>query len=310
MKKTLLCFWIVFVVSILQNPIAISSESCRFLSADFPKIAEESRKGEMWAYEDLIHFLSDQAQSHARLLISNKRQECATFQNLPAAKTLQMILEKVALQGFVQQVDWQDFLGSFERLTCEEIHKNGQPFLCSNDRLVKFIEGARRAALSAAIYDPSYARIDTVNGDIPSDRGVCSDVLVRGLRAAGIDLQELVYKDMQKRFQKYQYLQKDKSAPDRNIDHRRVTNLMVYFKGDVDLFVTLEPPDTNWMPGDIIAWNLMDGKGFVPHIGVVSDRKGSSGEYMVIHHLPLQGREDDMLHGWTVIGHFRPLLGD
>lgn len=310
MKRALLCSWVVFVVSILQNPIALCDESCRFLSVDFPKIAAENRAGEMWTYDKLTHFLSDQARSHARMLIFNEREECATFQSLPAAKTLEMILDRVTHQDSVQEKDWQDFLGTLECLTCEEIHQNGQSFPCANGRLVKFIEGVRKAALSATIYDPSYVKIDPVAGDIPSDRGVCSDVIVRGLRNVGIDLQDLVHKDMQKRFPEYRYLQKDRSAPDRNIDHRRVTNLMVYFKGDRDQFVTLEPPDRDWIPGDIVAWNLMNGKGFVPHIGVVSDYRGSSGEYMVIHHLPVQGREDDSLHGWTIIGHFRPLLAD
>lgn len=310
MKRTLLCSWIVLVVSILQGPIALSTESCQFLSTDFPKIAEENRERGMWAYEKFTHFLSDQARSHARLLISNEREECATFQNLPAAKTLQAILDRVTHRGFVQGNDWQEFLSTLECLTCEEIHKSGQSFPCVNDRLAKFIEGASKSAQSATSYDPSYVKIDPVAGDIPSDRGVCSDVIVRGLRNAGIDLQDLVHKDMERRLPEYQHLQKDRSTPDRNIDHRRVTNLMVYFKGDSDRFATLEPPDRDWIPGDIVAWNLMNGKGFVPHIGIVSDQKGPSGEFMVIHHLPVQGREDDMLRGWTIIGHFRPLLGD
>jgi uncharacterized protein len=309
MKRTLLCIWTVLVVFILQNSIALCDESCRFLSADFPKIAAENREGKMWTYEKLTHFLSDQAQSHARLLVSNEREECTTFQNLTAAKTLQAILDRVTHQGAVCRDDWREFLSTLELLTCEEIHKNGQPLPCANSRLVKFIEGARQAALSATRYDPSYVRIDPVAGDIPSDRGVCSDVIVRGLRNVGIDLQDLVNKDMHKRFPEYQHLQKDQSTPDRNIDHRRVTNLMVYFKGNRAQFVTLDPPDRDWLPGDIVAWNLMDEKGFVPHIGVVSDLKGPSGNYLVIHHLPVQGREDDMLHGWTIIGHFRPLLG-
>jgi uncharacterized protein len=181
----------------------------------------------------------------------------------------------------------------------------------------RFIEAARKAALAATTYDPSYIRISPAKGDLPLSRGVCSDVLVRALREVGIDLQDLVYRDIQRRPEEYYRLQSGKTAPDRNIDHRRVTNLMVYFRGDTVHFTTIAPPDRDWQPGDIVIWNLAIDKRyhlvssrFVPHIGVVSDKKGSSGEYMVIHHLPEAGREDDMLHGWAIIGHFRPILKD
>jgi uncharacterized protein len=175
-------------------------------------------------------------------------------------------------------------------------------------RLAKFIETSRNAALAATTYDPSYVRISPNGGDVPSTRGVCSDVIIRGLRAVDIDLQDLVNQDRQKRPQKYGSLQRNTSAPDRNIDHRRVTNLIVYFRGDTSRFSELKPPDRDWQPGDIVVWNLAPDRRFVPHIGIVSDQKGSSGQYLVIHHLPEQGREDDQLHGWTIIAHFRPLL--
>lgn len=310
MKKALCSLWIVFVISFSMNSGAASGESCRFLSTDFPKLAAKNREAEIWTHANLAHFLSGEALKSARMLIANERQECVTFENLPAARTVRMIGEQLLAQDKFQMSDWQGFLSALEHLTCDKIHQGGDLVPCPNVRLMNFIEAARRAALAATTYDRSYARIDPVEGDIASDRGVCSDVIVRGLRTAGIDLQDLVYRDVQKRLQKYRLLQKDKSGPDRNIDHRRVTNLMVYFEGDIDQFATLKPPDRDWMAGDIVVWNLKNDKGFLPHIGVVSDRKGSNGEYLVIHHLPPQGREDDKLHGWTIIGHFRPLLGD
>ncbi|WP_211172467.1 DUF1287 domain-containing protein [Massilia forsythiae] len=45
-------------------------------------------------------------------------------------------------------------------------------------------------------YDGSYQRIAYPNGDVPSDRGVCTDVVIRAYRQLGIDLQERVHKDM------------------------------------------------------------------------------------------------------------------
>lgn len=310
MVRTTLCTGIVFVVNILVSLVALGDDSCQFLSTDYPKIAQENRSGEMWDYEHLVQFLSSQSRSHARLLISNENQVCVAFQDLPAAETLRVIQKKVESQASVHPDDWRRFLSALELLTCAAINERGRPIACPSDRLMQFIDGARRAALLATSYDPSYARIDTINGDIPANRGVCSDVVVRGLRDAGMDLQNLVYQDMRRRFHAYQNLQQNQLAPDRNIDHRRVTNLMVYFNGDQDHFLTITPPDADWQPGDIVAWDLIDGRGFLAHIGVVSDRRGPGGEYLVIHHLPVQGREDEMLHGWTIIGHFRPLLED
>jgi len=45
-------------------------------------------------------------------------------------------------------------------------------------------------------YDPSYFSIGYPNGDVPSDKGVCTDVVIRAYRKIGIDLQKLVNKDM------------------------------------------------------------------------------------------------------------------
>jgi len=54
------------------------------------------------------------------------------------------------------------------------------------------------------IYDPAYYAIEYPNGDIPRDRGVCTDVIIRAYRAVGIDLQQEVHEDMCKHFDMYQ----------------------------------------------------------------------------------------------------------
>lgn len=38
-------------------------------------------------------------------------------------------------------------------------------------------------------YDGSYFRINYPNGDVPADKGVCTDVVIRAYRTLGIDLQ-------------------------------------------------------------------------------------------------------------------------
>jgi len=73
-------------------------------------------------------------------------------------------------------------------------------------------------------YDPRYTVIAYPNGDVPADTGVCTDVLVRAFRNAGIDLQKEVHEDMRLNFAAYPG-RWGLRAPDRNIDHRRVPNL-------------------------------------------------------------------------------------
>src|SRR6266849_4507585 len=99
-------------------------------------------------------------------------------------------------------------------------------------------------------YDPSYQKIEYPNGDVPIETGVCSDVIVRAFRKAGIDLQKDVHEDMKKNFSAYP-TRWGLSAPDANIDHRRVPNLMTYFARQGKSLSTGGSSD-NFLPGDIV----------------------------------------------------------
>ena len=50
------------------------------------------------------------------------------------------------------------------------------------------------------LYDPSYAPIKYPGGDVPLERGVCYDVVIRALRKHVVDLQKLVHDDMKANF--------------------------------------------------------------------------------------------------------------
>jgi uncharacterized protein YijF (DUF1287 family) len=95
-----------------------------------------------------------------------------------------------------------------------------------------FPEQLCRAAVAltqqSVIYDPSYFSIPYPNGDVPADRGVCTDVVIRAYRKLGIDLQKEIHEDMKKNFAVYPHKWGLKST-DTNIDHRRVPNLMTFF---------------------------------------------------------------------------------
>ncbi|MGE0771404.1 MAG: DUF1287 domain-containing protein [Cyclobacteriaceae bacterium] len=149
-------------------------------------------------------------------------------------------------------------------------------------------------------YDPSYYSIEYPNGDVPADKGVCTDVIIRAYRKLGIDLQKEVHEDMLKDFKNYPQLW-GLTKTDTNIDHRRVPNLM-YFFGKHGKTKSITSNATDYAPGDIVAWNL---GGSVTHIGLVIDRKSEDGERNLIVHNIGNGQEiSDCLFRFKIIGHY------
>ena len=152
-------------------------------------------------------------------------------------------------------------------------------------------------------YDPSYVRLGYPGGDVPNDRGVCADVIIRVLRTEGFDLQKLVHEDMRSSFASYPTLW-GLSKPDRNIDHRRVPNLEKFLtRRGAKQPESRQPED--YKPGDIVAWNLRGDTGFQPHIGVVTDEVGASGWPLVVHNIGAGPRLEDVLFAWPMTGRYR-----
>jgi uncharacterized protein len=146
-------------------------------------------------------------------------------------------------------------------------------------------------------YDPSYVSMDFPGGDVPADRGVCTDVLIRALRAGwGIDLQLAVNRDMKAAFSAYPKTWGLRGT-DRNIDHRRVPNLETLFRR-----IGAEAPDGSFQPGDIVTSRL---PGNLPHVMIVSHRLAAGGHPMVIHNIGAGAREEDALFDHPHVGHFR-----
>ena len=150
-------------------------------------------------------------------------------------------------------------------------------------------------------YDPSYFSIDYPNGDVPSDKGVCTDVIIRTYRKIGIDLQKLVHEDMKANFGKYPN-NWGLNNTDKNIDHRRVPNLMRYFKRKgAELTITENPK--NYLPGDVVAWDLGNG---LTHIGIVVNKKSQDGKrYLIVHNIGSGQVVEDVLFDYKIIGHYR-----
>ncbi len=151
-------------------------------------------------------------------------------------------------------------------------------------------------------YDPSYQRLDYPNGDVSIETGVCSDVIVRAFRRAGIDLQKDVHEDMKDHFFAYP-TRWGLSGPDSNIDHRRVPNLMTYFARKGKSLATITGSE-NFLPGDIVTWDL--GGGY-DHIGMVTNVwYKPSQRYLIAHNIGNNGTHmDDSLFAWKITGHYR-----
>lgn len=150
-------------------------------------------------------------------------------------------------------------------------------------------------------YDPSYFSISYPNGDVPSNIGVCTDVVIRAYRKLGIDLQKEVHEDMKANFSLYPKIWGLRTT-DKNIDHRRVPNLMTFFKRKgVEMPITKNP--NNYKPGDVVSWNL---GGAITHIGIVVNKKSRDGKrYLIVHNIGAGQVLADCLFDFKIIGHYR-----
>jgi uncharacterized protein YijF (DUF1287 family) len=151
------------------------------------------------------------------------------------------------------------------------------------------------------VYDPSYFSIDYPNGDVPAGKGVCTDVVIRAYRKMGIDLQQKVHEDMKANFSIYPQNWK-LTKPDKNIDHRRVPNLMTFFsRFGEELSISQNAAD--YKPGDIVCWNL---GGAITHIGVVVNKKSADGRrFLIVHNIGGGQVMEDVLFSYKIIGHYR-----
>ena len=176
----------------------------------------------------------------------------------------------------------------------------GHVVAVSNCR-IDMVQAARNQIGKTLIYDPSYQSLDYPNGDLPLDRGVCTDVIIRALRAAyNYDLQKHVHEDMQRNFSKYPQNWK-LIRPDKNIDHRRVPNLQTFFERQ-GWSLPLTRRVSDYQAGDIVTCIVPPR---LPHIMIVSDRVGSRNIPLVIHNIGSGTQEEDRLFEFELTGHYR-----
>ena len=180
------------------------------------------------------------------------------------------------------------------------------PLRADLPELAKKLAGAARSQIGVTtLYDPAYVKLPYPAGDVPEDRGVCTDVVIRAFRnmgAMGLDLQKLVHEDMARAFSKYPQ-QWGLRSPDANIDHRRVPNLMRFFeRAGKKLAVTKNAAD--YRPGDIVSCII---PGNLAHIMLVCDTHSPDDpkRFQIIHNIGAGTRMEDRLFDFEITGHYR-----
>ncbi|MDR1199670.1 MAG: DUF1287 domain-containing protein [Prevotellaceae bacterium] len=168
------------------------------------------------------------------------------------------------------------------------------------DFYVQLADSALTLTKQQVLYDPSYFNISYPNGDIPSGKGVCTDVVVRAYRKLGIDLQKEIHEDMIANFNEYPK-NWGLSRTDKNIDHRRVPNLMTFFARH-GVIKKNSQISSDYEAGDIVCWDL--GKG-TAHIGIVSNKLSADEKRkLIIHNIGAGQVMEDCLFKFKIIGHY------
>ena len=177
-------------------------------------------------------------------------------------------------------------------------------FLSSSEEAA-VVARARLEIDRVTVYDNTWMQTSSYPmGDVPSNRGACTDVVVRSLREIGVDLQELVHADVQRDMHAYGV-----TFVDDNIDHRRVSTMFTFFQRNAQSLPTELRDKSSWRPGDIVFIAFTWQKGApAEHVSVISDKIGPRGLPLVIENGGPKAIEQDSLgRGGRIIGHFRAL---
>jgi uncharacterized protein YijF (DUF1287 family) len=176
------------------------------------------------------------------------------------------------------------------------------------EKPIDFYQKLSNAAISIIdpeiVYTPAYVAIKYPNGDVPPKTGVCTDVIIRAYRKLDIDLQKEVHEDMKANFSKYHNLKKwGLKTTDKNIDHRRVPNLEVFFERKGEKLTITDNPD-DYKTGEIVSW-LLTGDA-ITHIGIITHVKSKDGKRrMIVHNIGSGQVLEDCLLNWKIVRHFR-----
>jgi uncharacterized protein YijF (DUF1287 family) len=173
------------------------------------------------------------------------------------------------------------------------------------------LAAAKGQTANPALYTTAAMKViamDFPGGDISPDQAVCTDIVVRALRPAGLDLQALVFEDRNLHPERYP----GKREPPRpSIDHRRVGNLVALLR-----HLAVEGAigaQGGFAPGDVVVFDtgIANGSPF-DHIGIVDDVKDADGSLRAINiwtvgrrtsSMALIGKSYPAVAAWFRLGH-------
>jgi uncharacterized protein YijF (DUF1287 family) len=141
--------------------------------------------------------------------------------------------------------------------------------------------GAKKTVLNADAYTEGYMDMKYPMGDVPRTVGVCTDVIIRAVRNAGLDLQQELHDDLKRARAAYPMIQ-GRGNP--QIDQRRVGSLLPYFTRHWQKHTAkLDDPADPLRPGDVVFMDTFPSKSGPDHIGIVSDTIGESGLPLIVN---------------------------
>ena len=168
--------------------------------------------------------------------------------------------------------------------------------------------GAKKTVRNADAYTleaKDYISMPYPMGDVPRTIGVCTDVLIRSIRNAGIDLQKELHEDIRRAKKAYPMV---KGTGDANIDQRRVGTLLPYFQRHWESHSPkLDDPADPVRPGDVIFMDTFPSRPGPDHVGILSDRVDEQGLPLVINNWTdgMFTQEMDVLTFTPVLYRFR-----
>lgn len=177
----------------------------------------------------------------------------------------------------------------------------GDKLEAKDDLRAQYLQGYQMMMASKAyISNPDLRYEDTyfTGGYPPDDIGVCTDVVWKGFQGAGINLKNLVDKDIMKHFQAYSDVI---STPDPNIDFRLVPRLEVFFERNAEVLTNDVNNLLAWQPGDIVTFESS-------HVAIVSNLRNLWGQPYIIQHGKDPAAEEDRIFasdGMEISGHYR-----
>lgn len=159
------------------------------------------------------------------------------------------------------------------------------------DDYLDLLEGAKRDARNHPKYDGSY-----YSSTYPPDNiGVCTDLVWRAFREAGLSLRDMVDQDVQRHPEAYPTIQ----VRDPNIDFRRVKNLRIFFSRYGKALSTDIHDLGAWQSGDIVIFRGDK------HIGIISNLRNAKGRAFLLHNGGQPKREEDYFKRDLPTEHFR-----